>query len=57
MEARLDLALLMARRLESLSPLEFEGLVRGPFEEDEWILVAVGFALGALIGIGQVALV
>ncbi|GAB3671345.1 DUF445 family protein [Salinisphaera aquimarina] len=37
-------------RLQNLSPLQFEGMLRPAFEEDEWILIAVGAALGLAVG-------
>ncbi len=33
--------------------LEFERLLRGIFEQDEWILIAIGGALGAGVGLLQ----
>jgi uncharacterized membrane protein YheB (UPF0754 family) len=44
-------------RLSELSKPEFERILRGVVEEDEWTLVALGGVLGALIGLGQAALV
>jgi hypothetical protein len=40
--------------MQTLSPEEFEGLLRPAFEQDEWILIAVGAALGFLVGEMQV---
>lgn len=37
-------------RLQGLDPAEFEGMLRPAFEEDEWILIAVGAALGFAVG-------
>jgi len=37
-------------RLQNLTPLQFEGMLRPAFEEDEWILIAVGAALGLAVG-------
>jgi hypothetical protein len=37
-------------------PAEFQDLVRPIFHEDEWILVAIGGFLGALVGWGQLVL-
>lgn len=37
-------------RLQDLPPREFEGMLRPAFEEDEWILIAVGAALGLAVG-------
>ncbi len=48
---------LIEDRLGSLDKAQFERMLRGIFEEDEWILVAVGGALGGLIGVAQGLLV
>ncbi len=37
-------------RLQGLDSTEFEGMLRPAFEEDEWILIAVGAALGFAVG-------
>lgn len=37
-------------RLQGLESTEFEGMLRPAFEEDEWILIAVGAALGFAVG-------
>ncbi len=44
---------LIEDRLGSLDKAQFERMLRGIFEEDEWILVVVGGGLGALIGVAQ----
>ena len=44
---------LIEDRLGSLDKAQFERMLRGIFEEDEWILVVVGGALGAAIGVAQ----
>jgi len=49
----LDLQNTLMTRLQSLSPEEFEGMLRPAFEEDEWILIAVGAALGFVVGVFQ----
>ena len=36
---------------------DFERLLRGIFEEDEWILVVIGGVLGGLVGLLQAAVV
>ncbi len=41
---------LIEDRLGALEKAQFERMLRGIFEEDEWILVVVGGALGAAIG-------
>ncbi|MBY8964829.1 DUF445 family protein [Algiphilus sp.] len=43
----------LSTRLASLPSDEFEGMLRPAFQEDEWILIAVGAALGFLVGLGQ----
>lgn len=41
-------------RLSKLPPDQFEDMLRPAFKEDEWILIAVGAALGFSVGLGQV---
>lgn len=43
-------------KISAQPPAEFQDLVRPIFHEDEWILVAIGGALGALVGWGQLVL-
>ena len=43
----------MYDKLTAMSPLEFTDLMRPTVEEDEWKLIAVGAALGALAGLAQ----
>jgi uncharacterized membrane protein YheB (UPF0754 family) len=56
-EAHLSEALrldeLIEDRLGSLDKAQFERMLRGIFEEDEWILIVIGGALGAAIGTAQ----
>ena len=40
-------------RMRQLPPRKFEGMLRPAFEEDEWILIAVGAALGFAVGVFQ----
>lgn len=47
---------MLNERMANLPPHEFQDLVRPIFHEDEWILVAIGGALGALVGWGQLVL-
>ncbi|ORE87311.1 hypothetical protein ATO7_09727 [Oceanococcus atlanticus] len=49
----MDIANTLSGRLSDLPPDEFEEMLRPAFEEDEWILIAVGAALGFCVGIGQ----
>jgi len=43
----------LREKLAEQPPREFQDLVRPIFHEDEWILVAIGGALGALVGWAQ----
>jgi hypothetical protein len=43
-------------KMRELIPNEFEALLRPAFQQDEWILIAVGAALGFLVGELQVLL-
>lgn len=52
----MDLANTLSTQLEVLPPPEFEEMLRPAFKEDEWILIAVGAALGACVGVGQLIL-
>ena len=45
---------LLVRKMQALTPEEFEGLLRPAFKEDEWMLIAVGAALGFIVGEMQV---
>ena len=47
---------MMRERISAQPPAEFQELIRPIFREDEWILVAIGGALGALAGWGQLVL-
>lgn len=49
----LDLENTLSTRLQALEPAQFEGMLRPAFEQDEWILIAVGAALGFLVGVFQ----
>ena len=49
----LDLENTIAARLEGLPPQQFEGMLRPAFEQDEWILIAVGASLGFCVGLFQ----
>jgi uncharacterized membrane protein YheB (UPF0754 family) len=54
---KLAIADTLAESLGSMSKSEFERVLRGVFEEDEWILVALGGVLGGGIGFLQAAIV
>ena len=45
---------MLRERMEELPPEEFQDLLRPCFKEDEWILIALGAALGCLAGVGQI---
>ncbi|MDC0662994.1 DUF445 family protein [Marinobacter sp. SS21] len=49
----LDLENTLSTRLQSLKPDEFEAMLRPAFEQDEWILITVGAALGLAVGVFQ----
>lgn len=49
----LDLQNTMSTRLAGLAPRDFEGMLRPAFQQDEWILIAVGGALGFMVGVFQ----
>jgi uncharacterized membrane protein YheB (UPF0754 family) len=50
----MDIENMLVSKMQQLKPEEFEGLLRPVFREDEWILIAVGAALGFLVGEMQV---
>ena len=52
-EEQLGVAELVESKLTAMPKLEFERLLRGIFEQDEWILIAIGGALGAGVGLLQ----
>ena len=52
-EQQLGVAELVESKLTAMPKLEFERLLRGIFEQDEWILIAIGGALGAAVGLLQ----
>lgn len=53
-EEAMDLRNLLSTKLQQLSEEEFESLLRPAFQQDEWILIAVGAALGFMVGEMQV---
>ncbi|WP_436793147.1 DUF445 domain-containing protein [Actinospongicola halichondriae] len=53
LEKRLGVAELVETKLSAMPKLEFERLLRGIFEQDEWILIVIGGALGAGVGLLQ----
>jgi uncharacterized membrane protein YheB (UPF0754 family) len=52
----MDVAKMVEQRMLALTPLEFEGLLRPAFRQDEWKLIAVGGVIGFLVGELQVLL-
>lgn len=54
---RLGIAATIDRALQVMPKDEFEAVLRGVFEEDEWILVTLGGVLGGAIGLLQAAVV
>lgn len=52
----LDVRNTIVDRMSRLSPIEYEGLLRPAFRQDEWKLVAVGGLLGGVVGVIQAAL-
>jgi uncharacterized membrane protein YheB (UPF0754 family) len=57
LERTFDVGGQVESKLAALSKPEFERLLRGLFEQDEWILIAIGGALGLGVGFLQAALV
>ena len=53
LEERLQVGELVESRLKQMPKEQFERLLRGIFEQDEWILIAIGGALGAGVGLLQ----
>lgn len=54
---RLEVAATLEDALVSMSPDEFETVLRSIFTEDEKTIIIIGGVLGALIGLGQAAVV
>ena len=44
---------LLRKRMAAMSNNEFQQLLRPAFKEDEWILIMLGAALGAVAGLAQ----
>jgi uncharacterized membrane protein YheB (UPF0754 family) len=55
LERKLDIARTIEGKLASLPKAEFERVLRGLFEEDEIVLIAIGGFLGAGVGVLQAA--
>ena len=54
---RLDITGILEQRLAAMDKAEFESVLRSIFQEDEWILIALGGVLGTAIGTLQAGLV
>jgi uncharacterized membrane protein YheB (UPF0754 family) len=52
----LDIETLLQAKLQSLSPEEFEGIIRPAYKQDEWKLIVVGGALGLAAGFLQLSI-
>ncbi|MFC4003919.1 DUF445 domain-containing protein [Prauserella oleivorans] len=52
----MDVANMVEERMLKLTPVEYEGLLRPAFRQDEWKLVAVGGIIGGIVGELQVLL-
>jgi uncharacterized membrane protein YheB (UPF0754 family) len=52
----MDVAKMVEERMLRLTPVEYEGLLRPAFRQDEWKLIAVGGVIGFLVGELQVLL-
>jgi uncharacterized membrane protein YheB (UPF0754 family) len=52
----LDLRNMLVEKVNELSDEEFEGLLRPAFQQDEWILITIGAALGFTVGEAQALL-
>jgi uncharacterized membrane protein YheB (UPF0754 family) len=50
----MDLKRTLVTKMQELNEEEFENLLRPAFQQDEWILIAVGAVLGFLVGELQV---
>ena len=49
----MDVRNLLIDKMQQLDEAQFEALIRPAFEQDEWILISVGAALGFLMGEAQ----
>ncbi len=47
----------LSERMQELSAVEFEGVLRPAYQQDEWKLIVVGAILGGLAGLAQLYLV
>jgi hypothetical protein len=49
----MDIHNVLRVKMQSLDERQFEALIRPAFEQDEWILITVGAALGFVMGEAQ----
>lgn len=56
-EDALDIRNTLIEKMQQMTVEEYEGVLRPAFQQDEWILIAVGAVLGFLVGELQVVLV
>ncbi len=49
-QSALDVENIVATKMQAMTPLEFEGLLRPVFKQEEWILIMVGALLGFAVG-------
>lgn len=56
-EDKVDVGKMVEDKLATMPKPEFEGILRGLFEKDEWILITIGGALGGGVGFAQAAVV
>ena len=53
-EDAMDVRNTLITRMRQLTPVEFEGMLRPAFKEEEWILILVGAVLGFMVGEMQI---
>jgi uncharacterized membrane protein YheB (UPF0754 family) len=53
----LDIENLIVEKMDQLSPVQYESILRPVFKDDEWLMITVGAILGFLVGELQVVLV
>ncbi|SES06463.1 DUF445 family protein [Actinokineospora terrae] len=52
----LDIRATIVRQIQGLTPVQYEGLLRPAFRQDEWKLITVGAVIGFLVGELQLVL-
>jgi hypothetical protein len=52
----LDVRRTIVDQMQRLTPVQYEGILRPAFRQDEWKLIAVGAIIGFLVGELQVVL-